>query len=90
MFLDSNGYYFKIINDVPITYTDMLNMGNWGHDGSKKLLTSVKKMKEALFFVNPNELKSGNQSDKAVIRYVIEHGKKIDSVSVYDIYVLNN
>lgn len=89
MFLDINGYYFKLINDIPITYLDMFNKGNFGYNGSEKMLNRVKNSKNTLFFVDSHELLRGNQSDKKVIKYVIKHGKKIDSVSVYDVYILN-
>lgn len=89
IFLNSNAYYFRLIHDMPISYLDLINMGNWGYDGSNKLLKEIKKHKDAFFIVDKSELSPIKQIDKKVIRYVINHGQKIDEVFMYDIYTLN-
>lgn len=89
IFLNSNAYYFKLINDMPISYFDLINMGNWGYDGSNKLLKGIKRHKDALFVVDKSELLLGGQIDKKAILYVIDNGQKIDEVFMYDIYTLN-
>ena len=45
-------------------------------------------MKNTLFLVNPGELGSGNQIDQNALSYVLSNGEKIDSVGIYDVYVL--
>lgn len=89
IFLNSNAYYFKIINDLEIGYLDLTNMGNWGYNGSNKLLKEVKKYKNTYFFINKNELNKKYQTDKNVLKYVIKKGKKIKSIWIYDVYFIN-
>ena len=89
MFLDSNGYYFRIINDQHISYLDLINMGNWGYNGSDKLLKAIKKLpSNTMFFVCSSDLVGQRQIDRRAIKYVIKNGKKINSVGLYDVYVL--
>ena len=91
MFLDSNGYYFRIINDESASYLDLINMGNWGYYGSDKLINSIKKLpKNTRFFIDGVELVGQRQIDRRAIKYVIKHGKKVDKVGLYDIYILEN
>ena len=91
MFLDSNGYYFRIINDESASYLDLINMGNWGYNGSDKLINSIKKLpKNTRFFIDGVELVGHRQIDRRAIKYVIKHGKKVDKVGLYDIYILEN
>lgn len=88
VFLNANGYYFRIANDMPISYIDLINQGNWGYNGSDKLFNKVKSMKDAIFIVDETELSKTSQIDKKVLKYVIKHGKKIKSIRIYDFYVL--
>ena len=89
IFLDSNSFYFKIINDHNIEYLDLLNTGNWGYNGTSKLLNEIKTKKDYVFFIDKEELKRGKQTDKMAIKYVMDNGKKIDSISFYDVYILD-
>lgn len=88
-FLSSNGYYFRLVNDMSISYIDLINQGNWGYRGSDKLLKVVKEKKNSIFFVDEEELSPIKQSDKRAIRYVIRHGKKIGSIRIFDIYIFD-
>ena len=88
IFLSSDSYYFKIINDEDVGYLDLINQGNLGYQGSEVLLSKIKKMnKDTLFLVNPNET-AHNQTDSMVLEYVLEHGKKIQNIDFYEVYVL--
>ncbi|MBQ2640359.1 MAG: hypothetical protein IJF92_06350, partial [Bacilli bacterium] len=88
VFLDLNGYYFKIINDIKIDNTDLINTGNSGYNGKNKLLKEIKKKKDYIFIVDKEELKRKHQTDKDVIKYIIKNGKKIDRIRGYDIYTM--
>lgn len=46
VFLNSNGYYFRLINDMKVSYIDLINAGNFGYNGSDKLLKEIKKKKK--------------------------------------------
>ena len=88
IFLSSDSYYFKIINDEDIGYIDLINQGNLGYHGSWKLLSKIKNMdNDTLFLINPNETVH-NQTDPMVLEYVLEYGKKIKNIDFYEVYVL--
>ena len=87
VFLNSNAYYFRIINDMRIGYLDLINMGNWGYDGSEKMFLDVKSRKDAIFIVDSSELSEIKQTDKRTLKYVMKNGKKIKTIGIYDIYV---
>lgn len=88
IYLCSNGYYFRLINDEVITDIDLINTGNYGYNGSDKLLKRILSIKNSIFVVDEGEMSIYKQTDKNVINYVINNGRKIDRVSLYDIYVL--
>lgn len=88
IFLGADGYYFKIINNEDIGYLDLINTGNWGYDGSSKLLDTIKNKKDALFFVDEKEIGSNKQTDQNALKYVTKNGKKIDESWKYSIYIL--
>ena len=88
-FLGSNGYYFRIVNDMDISYIDLINRGNWGYDGSNKLLKEIKSRKDYIYFVDESELSPIKQTDKKALRYVMKYGKKIGEIRIFDIYVFD-
>lgn len=89
VFLNSNGYYFRLINDMKISYIDLINAGNFGYNGSDKLLKEIKKRKNSIFLVDKSELSPIKQSDKQALNYVIDNGKKIGNIDFFDIYVFD-
>ncbi len=89
VFLNSNGYYFRLVNDMKISYIDLINAGNFGYNGSDKLLKEIKKRKDAIFLVDKGELSPIKQSDKQALNYVIDNGKKIGNINIFDIYVFD-
>jgi len=89
MFIGPNAYYYKIITNQKINYLDLINTGNFGYNGSNKLLSRVNNLSnDYVFFVKRNELGNGKQTDQNLIKYILKHGKKIDKVWIYDIYRL--
>ena len=63
-------------------------MGNNGYNGDKKLVLSIKKMKNAIFFVDKKEQGEFNQTNQELIKYILKYGTKIDKVCKYTIYKL--
>ena len=88
VFLNANAYFFRIIRDEKITYTDLINQGNWGYNSNKKILNVLSKKKDAIFFVQKDDLAIISQTNKDIIKYVLNNGKKIDNIRIYDVYVL--
>lgn len=89
VFLDGNGYLFRIINDEDCSYLDLINQGNWGYNGSEKLIDTIKKQTNSIYLVDENEFKNKNQIDLNSVKYIINNYKKIGNISQYDIYVSN-
>ena len=90
MFIGPNAYYYKLISNQKINYTDLINNGNWGYNGSNKLLEYVKSLdKSYVFFIKKEEeMNKNDQTDQNLIKYIVKNGKKIDKVDIYDIYKL--
>lgn len=88
VFLNSNAYYFKLVNDMPITYLDLINTGNWGYHGSDKMFIAVKEKQDAIFVIDKNDLSFKKQTDKRVLNYIMEKGKKIKTIRIYDFYII--
>lgn len=88
--LQCSAYLFKLTNHLPINKLDLINVGNWGREGSKKIIKELKKKAKdnTLILLNPNELKLDTQLDKEVIKYVMKYGKKVDKVLSFDVYKL--
>jgi len=89
VFLSADGYYFRIINDQDISYLDLINMGNWGYNGSSKLLNKVKELDSSyIYFLDTKELGMDRQTDQKLLNYVLDNGKKIDGYKNYEVYIL--
>ena len=86
--LDSNAYYFKLIQDKKIEYIDLINQGNWGYKGSNKLIKYLQKYKDTYFIINSDDYKNSSQIDKHALKYISNHGKKIKEIGCYDIYYI--
>ena len=74
---------------MKISYIDLINAGNFGYNGSDKLLKEIKKRKNSIFLVDKSELSPIKQSDKQALNYVIDNGKKIGNIDFFDIYVFD-
>ena len=86
VFLTSGAYYYRLVTDTPITYLDLTNNGNYGYNGSDKIIKDIKKRKYDIFFVFEEELGDYCQSDKPSMKYVINNAKKTGSIQIYSIY----
>lgn len=90
IFLSADGYYFRLINDMKISYIDLINSGNWGYNGSEKLLSYVKEHSDAIIFLDESEIGTNKQTDQNVLKYVVKNGTIIDEVGKYKIYTLGS
>lgn len=85
--LFEQSYYYKIVNDLKINYYDLINTGNWGYNGSKKLLKGLENKKNAIFVINRNSYKGTRQTDKTALKFVLKNCKKIDEIYGFEFYV---
>lgn len=87
------GYFaikYKIYNDLDITSFDILNQGNYGYNGSNKMIDKIKKMHNCYFIVSLKDLNNDFkmfQFDKKIANYVIDNYKKIDESKKYNLAV---
>ena len=81
-------YYYKIVMDEKITYFDLINTGNWGYNGSKKLEKALKKEKDAVFIINKQSFVDSKQTDTVVLNFVTNKGKKIDQIYGFEFYIM--
>lgn len=91
----SEAYFYKITNNLDITYFDLINKGNHGYDGTRKMIKRINKMdKDTLFIISYDEYVKQDKYDrqqinKELIKYVIDNGKLVDSFDCFKIYKLN-
>ena len=89
IFLNTSAYYFRLITNKEISYIDLTNNGNFGYNGSKKMIKEIDKYNGSIFFINMDEYKNNVQTDKKSIEYVINNGEKIGKIQIFDIYRFN-
>lgn len=87
LLLFEQSYYYKISNDLEINHFDLINTGNWGYKGSKRLLKELKKKKDAVFVINRLSYEGTRQTDKTALNYVLKYGKKIDEIYGFEFYI---
>ncbi len=87
LLLFEQSYYYKILNDWDINYFDLINTGNWGYNGSKKLRSELKKKDEAVFVINRKSYEGTRQTDKTALKYVLDNCTKIDEIYGFEFYI---
>lgn len=87
--LSEYSYLVKIVLDYDIDYYDLLNYGNHGYNGTKKLIKKLDNEKDTYILVNREayeRVSKRQQFNKEVVLYVIDNYEKVDSLGVFDIY----
>ena len=90
VFVVSGAYYYKLATNTKITYLDLINYGNFGYNGTDKIIEMIKKSNNdnTVFVISEADLSDECQVDKKAVKYIMDNGKKIDTVQIYDFYVL--
>jgi hypothetical protein len=91
VFISSNAYYFKLINNIKINYYDLINSGNLGYNGNNKIINNFKLNKNKYIFFVDDEIKNNkyDQTDKKIYNYIINNGTKIDTIYNFSIYTIS-
>lgn len=86
--LGSENYFYKIVNDLDITYFDLPNYGNYGYDSYKMMSKKIDELNDTLILINKNNLDEhdGQQYYKELAKYVIDNYEYVESLNDYDIY----
>ena len=88
IFLNTNSYYIKIVNDMRLTKLDLLAKENWGPKGKEQILEIIKNNKNILYVIERTDKRKEEEYYKTAINYVKKNGMKIKTVGNYDIYIL--
>lgn len=92
----SEAYFYKITNEMDINYFDLLNKGNHGYNGTKRMINKIREMpKGTKFILDYGEFKKKDryqrqQINKEIMKYVIDNGKLIDEFDCFRVYKLAN
>ena len=79
---------------MDITYFDLINKGNHGYNGTKKVIDKLKKLdRDTLIIVSYDEYEKKDKYDrqqinKEIIKYVIDNGELIDQIDCFRIFKL--
>lgn len=86
--IGTENYFYKIINDLDITYFDLPNYGNYGYDSYNMMSKRFDDLEDSLVLINKNNLeeRDGKQYYKELARYVIDNYEYVESVAGYEVY----
>ena len=92
--IDGTGMFFNIIMDRPIDYFGVPLHGNYGYNGSQKMIQRIEKMHDTYFYLdyryydaiisgkNPDD----TQFDVDIVGYVIDNSHEVGKVGLFTIY----
>ena len=87
----SENYFYKIKNNLDITYFDLPNYGNYGYDGIHKMMKMIQQEKGSYFVIDREAYQSKSSAQqymKEAVRYIINHGRLVKKFDFYEIYYL--
>ena len=87
---NDDAYFYRICSNQKIGHLDLLNHGNHGYNGSKKIINLIKKNKNKKYLIQ-KDLKRRiesfeTQMDYEGYKYIVNNAKKIGEVEDYYIY----
>lgn len=78
-----------IISNRKITYFDITLKGNYGYNGTEKMITKIDNLKDVYFFIDIQSLSEcldKTQLDYKLLTTIIKKSKLVDKVDSYNIY----
>ena len=88
--LSSKSVWVQIKNEEKLNYFSVYLTGNFGYDGSRKMIDRVKKIGESYYILDNNEyqnaLKNNEQFEIETTKYIIKNSKIVDEVGDYIVY----
>ena len=85
----SDSYFYKITCDRKIDHFDLLNNGNHGYDGKKKLKKMIDRLDSGTIMIidsSGNGVKNAPQFMEDIASYAANHGEEIEIIAGYTIY----
>ena len=80
---------YDIINDKKINYFDVFLNGNFGYNGTKKMIKKIKEMPNDIIIINMNDYNNNGQEEqfaKEIINYIMKNYQKIEFIEPFAIY----
>lgn len=87
----SENYFYKIKNDSFITYFDLPNYGNYGYNGTKKIISKLDNLSDVLCVVDEslnNDSNEAQQYIKEGMDLIVKKGKLVKKINNYLIYYI--
>ena len=95
--LSDNTMWIEMINDEKFNYLSILNKGNHGYNGSKKLINNIQKMQDTYFIIDyvgyqkaKNKVVDNyyqiSQFDYSVVDYIMDNSKEVESFNNYRVF----
>ena len=86
----SENYFYKIKSNSSITYFDLPNYGNYGYNGTEKIINMLKELDDVLIVIDKEcylEESFSQQYLKEAVTYIIDNCKFKKRVGNYEIYL---
>lgn len=80
--------HYDIYKDNDIDYFDVLFSGNYGYNGSQKMIEKIKKYHNKYVIIDMDEYGINSQFDKVIVDYIIENSKFIETREIFNVYYL--
>lgn len=90
--LGTENYFYKITNNLNITYYDLSNYGNYGYDSYNAMRKRIDRERDTYFIINSSALNDSNkvqQYYKELVKYIISKGVLVDTNNNYSIYYIS-
>lgn len=87
----SENYFYKIKNDSFITYFDLPNYGNYGYNGTKKIISKLDNLSDVFVVVDEslkNDSNKAQQYIKEGMDLIVKKGKLVKKINNYLIYYI--
>ena len=81
--------YYDIINDRDLSYFDVLYYGNFGYNGTEKMINHIKDMHDQYFVVSFEDYKSDyeySQFAKEVAHWIVSNCEEVDTKYAFVVY----
>ena len=86
----SENYFYKIKSNSSITYFDLPNYGNYGYNGTEKIINRLKELDDVLIVIDKECYFDDNSSQqylKEAVTYIIKNYKLEKRIGNYEVYL---
>ena len=86
----SENYFYKIKSNSSITYFDLPNYGNYGFNGTEKIINRLKELDDVLIVIDKECYLDDNSSQqylKEAVTYIIKNYKLEKRIGNYEVYL---